>query len=66
MNEMQRQGLVADIARVLDEPGPWPDLIEGARIKWGADRDEVAEVVLNLDHLAAAQYEREYPTMVAA
>lgn len=64
MREFQRQGLLEDIAAVLDGPGPWAGLLELRRVCWGATREELIETVANLDHHAAAQYEREYGARV--
>lgn len=66
MREQQRQGLAQDIAMVLGGPGPWLPAIEHRRTLWGATPAEAHEVVLRLDHLAAAQYQQEYLDAVPA
>ena len=64
MREYQRQALTEDVARVLDRPAPHAGLLELRRITWGATHDELIEIVANLDHHAAAAYEREYGASV--
>lgn len=60
MREYQRQALTERVAGILDEPAPHAVFLEHARTLYGATRDELVEVVANLDHHAAAAYEREY------
>lgn len=60
MREYQRQALTERVAAILDEPAPHADYLEAARTLYGATRAELVEVVANLDHHAAAAYEREY------
>lgn len=64
MIEVQRQGLVADVARVLDEPGPHAGLLELRRFTWGATPEDMVEIIANIDHTAAAEYEHTYGVRV--
>lgn len=60
MSEFQRAGLTEDVARILGGPGPHADLLELRRIIWGFTRAELVEIVANLDHVAAQEYEAAY------
>lgn len=64
MRDQQRQGLTEGVAALLDEGAATYWELEHQRILYGATRDELTEVVANLDHHAAAAYEREYGARV--
>lgn len=64
MKQFQRMMLTERVAGILDEPAPHADYLEAARTLYGATRAELVEVVVNLDHHAAAAYEREYGASV--
>lgn len=64
MREQQRTELTERVAGILDEPAPWADYLEAARILYGATRDELTEIVANLDGAAAREYEAAYGASV--
>lgn len=64
MREYQRQSLTERVAAILDEPAPHADYLEAARILYGATRDELVEVVANIDCTAAAEYQAAYGASV--
>lgn len=64
MREQQRAELTERVAAILDEPAPHADYLEAARILYGATRDELVEVVANLDCAAAREYEAAYGASV--
>lgn len=57
MLERQRQGLVQDVAGLLDEGAVTPWELEHLRLLWGATRDELTELLHDLDTRAANEYE---------
>lgn len=60
MREQQRAELTERVAAILDEPAPYADYLEAARILHGATQQELTEIVANLDHHAAAEHEEAY------
>ena len=64
MREQQRSALTERVAAILDEPAPHADYLEAARILYGATRDELTEVVANLDCAAATEYQDAYGVSV--
>lgn len=58
MRDQQRRGLTEGVAALLDEGAATYWELEHQRVMWGATRDELTEAVANLDHQAAAEYER--------
>lgn len=64
MREQQRAELTERVAAILDEPAPHADYLEAARILYGATPAELTEIVANLDHHAAAEYEDAYGVRV--
>lgn len=60
MREQQRAALTERVAAILDEPAPHAVFLEHARTLYGATRDELVEVVANLDHHAATEYQAAY------
>lgn len=64
MREQQRAELTERVAAILDEPAPHADYLEAARILYGATPVELTEIVANLDHHAAAEYEDAYRVRV--
>lgn len=64
MREQQRAELTERVAGILDEPAPWADYLEAARILYGATPAELTEIVANLDHHVAAEYEDAYGASV--
>ena len=60
MREYQRHALTERVANILDEPAPHADYLEAARVLYGATRDELTEIVANLDGAAAREYEDAY------
>lgn len=60
MREQQRAALTERVAAILDEPAPHADYLEAARTLYGATRDELTEVVANLDGAAAVAYQMVY------
>lgn len=64
MREQQRAELTERVAAILDEPAPHADYLEAARILYGATPSELTEIVANLDHHAAAEYEDAYGVRV--
>lgn len=64
MREQQLAALTERVAAILDEPAPHADYLEAARILYGATRDELVEVVANIDGAAAAEYEDAYGARV--
>ena len=59
MREYQRHALTERVAGILDEPAPHAVFLEHARTLYGATRDELTEIVANLDGAAAAEYEKD-------
>lgn len=57
MRDQQRQGLTAGVAALLDEGAATYWELEHQRVMWGATRDELTEVVANLDGAAAVAYQ---------
>lgn len=57
MLERQRQGLVQGVATLLDEGADTYWELEHRRLLWGATRDELAELLHDLDTRAANKYE---------
>lgn len=55
MREQQRQGLTVGVAALLDEGAATYWELEHQRILYGATRDELTEVVANLDGSAARE-----------
>lgn len=64
MREQQRQGLTVGVAALLDEGAATYWELEHQRILYGATRDELTEVVANLDGAAAREYEDAYGVRV--
>lgn len=57
MREQQRQGLTVGVAALLDEGAATYWELEHQRLLWGATRDELTELLHNLDTRAANEYE---------
>lgn len=57
MREQQRQGLTEGVAALLDEGAATYWELEHQRILYGATRDELTELLHNLDTRAANEYE---------
>lgn len=57
MREQQRQGLTEGVAALLDEGAATYWELEHQRVMWGATRDELTELLHNLDTRAANEYE---------
>lgn len=57
MRENQRQALVNAVAVLLDEGAATYWGLEHLRLLWGATRDELAELLHDLDTRAANEYE---------
>ena len=57
MLERQRQGLVQGVAVLLDEGAATYWELEHQRIVYGATRDELTEILHDLDTRVANQYE---------
>lgn len=64
MKQFQRMMLTERVAKILDEPAPHADYLEAARVLYGATRDELTEVVANLDGTAAVAYQAAYESTV--
>lgn len=64
MREQQRSALTERVAGILDEPAPHAVFLEHARTLYGATRDELVEVVVNLDHHVATEYQDAYGARV--
>lgn len=60
MREYQRHALTERVASILDEPAPHADYLEAARILYGATPAELVEILDNLDHMVAREYEDAY------
>lgn len=60
MKQFQRMMLTEKVAKILDEPAPHCDELYAAQVLWGATRAELVEIVANLDHVAAQEYEAAY------
>lgn len=60
MLDRQRQALTEGVAVLLDEGAATFWELEHLRLLWGATRDELTEIVANLDGAAAAEYEDAY------
>lgn len=61
MREYQRQALTERVALILDEPAPYAPYLDAARILHGATRAELVEILDNLDHMVAREYEAYDP-----
>ena len=57
MLEHQRQALVEGVAVLLDEGAATYYELEHLRVLWGATRDELTELLHDLDTRAAKEYE---------
>lgn len=57
MLETQRLGLTEGVAVLLDEGAATYWELEHQRLLWGATRDELAELLHNLDTRVANEYE---------
>lgn len=57
MRELQRQALVNAVAALLDEGAATYHELEHLRLLWGATRDDLAELLHDLDTRAANEYE---------
>lgn len=57
MLERQRQALVNAVAALLDEGAATYWELEHLRLLWGATRDELTEILHDLDTRVANQYE---------
>lgn len=57
MRDHQRQGLTVGVAALLDESAATYWELEHQRLLFGATRDELTEVVANLDGAAAVAYQ---------
>lgn len=57
MRDHQRQGLTVGVAALLDEGAATYWEMEHQRVMWGATRDELTELLHNLDTRAANEYE---------
>lgn len=57
MLERERQGLVQDVVALLDEGAATYWELEHLRLLWGATRDELAELLHDLDTRVANEYE---------
>lgn len=64
MREQQRQGLTEGVAALLDEGAATYWELEHQRLLYGATRDELTEVVANLDCAAATEYQAAYGASV--
>lgn len=59
MLERERQGLVQGVVALLDEGTATYWELEHQRLLWGATRDELTELLHDLDTRAANEYETE-------
>ena len=59
MLETQRLGLTEGVAVLLDEGVATYWELEHLRLLWGATREEVTEILRNLDTRVANEYEEE-------
>lgn len=59
MLDRQRQGLTEGVAVLLDEGAATYWELEHLRLLWGATRDELTELLHDLDTRAANKYETE-------
>lgn len=57
MLERQRQALVQGVAALLDEGAATYYELEHLRLLWGATRDELTELLHDLDTRVANEYE---------
>lgn len=60
MREHQRRELTERVALILDEPAPYAPYLDAARVLYGATRAELVEILGNLDHMVAREYEDAY------
>lgn len=63
MREHQRNELTKRVALILDEPAPHCDDLYASQVLWGATHAELVEVLDNLDHMVAREYEAYDPFM---
>lgn len=64
MRDQQRQGLTEGVAALLDEGAATYWELEHQRVLYGATRDELTEVVANLDGAVAVAYQAAYGATV--
>lgn len=57
MKQFQRMMLTERVAKILDEPAPHSDSLYAAQVLYGATKDELVEIVANLDAVAANGYQ---------
>ena len=57
MRDQQRQGLTEGVAALLDEGAATYWELEHQRVLYGATRDELTELLHNLDTRSANEYE---------
>ena len=60
MYERQRLGLKQGVAALLDEGAATYCELEHLRVLWGATRDELTELLHDLDTRVANEYEHEH------
>lgn len=64
MREYQRQALTERVAAILDEPAPHCDDLYASQVLFGATHAEMVEILDNLDHVVAREYQDAYGVSV--
>lgn len=64
VREQQRAELTERVAGILDEPAPHCDDLYASQVLFGATHAEMVEILDNLDHVVAREYEDAYGVRV--
>lgn len=64
MKQFQRMMLTERVAKILDEPAPHCDDLYASQVLFGATHAEMVEILDNLDHVVAREYEDAYGVRV--